>query len=554
MINLLNFNKKKMMIRMLSNRVGIYSKYYMCFLVLLLAFQLKAQEKYKANAIVHDVTIFTNGAELVNKVNVNLPKGSSKLYIQNVARDIDINTVQISGPDGITVLSISQALQEEVEIINPAHRKIKDSLEMTLLRREVLLNKQSAISGALKILNKDELLGAGKVDLNDLTKIVDYYQVKSFELNSSLASIKKSIAEEDKIIRKLQDNMRSFTGIGGQIVIQMNNANPIRSELRLSYITYSANWQAYYDLKAKSITSPLEILYKAKVSQNTGVDWKNVKLMLSTGNPTQSGTMPILSASYARYIDLSSMVVNQARLQNSISGRMVNKREDAKLDLAPAYSMEVASSPLTTIVEHQLNATFDIDVPYDIASNGEPHSVTLKEFSQPASFKYYAVPKLEKEAFLLAEIKDFERLNLVPGEANVIFENIFVGSSYLNTNVTTDTLSLSIGRDKSISIKRDRIMDAKSSQTSGSSRKQTYTYDLRVRNGKANAIDLILKDQFPISTDKSIEIELVDNGGAIVNKELGILSWPIHIKAGEMKTYRFTFTVKSPKDKSVTFY
>jgi len=130
---------------------------------------------------------------------------------------------------------------------------------------------------------------------------------------------------------------------------------------------------------------------------------------------------------------------------------------------------------------------------------------------------------------------------------------MYVGNSYINPSVTSDTLNLSMGRDKAITLKRERIMDVKSNQQSGSSKRQTYTYELRVRNGKSTAIDMLLKDQYPISTDKSIEIELTDNGGAMVNKETGILTWMINVKPGETKTYRFTFTVKSPKDKVVTF-
>lgn len=528
------------------------------FITLLFVLKVNAQEKIRANAIVKDVTVFTNGAELINKINVRLPNGSSRLFIQNVARDIDLNTVQISGPDGITVLSVSLAKQEDAEVLSPAHRKAKDSLELIIAKREMLVNKQSAAQGALKILNKDELLGTGaKVDLNDLTKLVDYYQSQAFDLNTTLASLKKSIEVEDKKIRTLQDEIRAYQGVGGQLVVQMSNSKPIQGDLYISYITYSANWNAYYDLRAKSITAPLEILYKAKVSQNTGVDWKNVKLVLSTGNPIQSGTAPLLSASFARYIDplSSNNYFSQGSMQNRYSRGAVVKEvvEEMKLAEVADFSAKKVSLPVTNMIENQLSATFDIENPYDIVSNGEPHSVTLKEFSHPASFKYYAVPKMDKDAFLLADILDFERLNLVPGEANIIFENMFVGTSFLNTNITTDTLSLSMGRDKSISIKRDRIMDAKSNQTSGSSRRQTYSYEIKVRNGKSVPIEMLLKDQYPISTDKSIEIELTQSDGAIINKELGILAWNLNLKPGEVKTVRFTFTVKSPKDKVVSF-
>lgn len=526
-------------------------------LITLFCVPIYAQDKVNVSAEVKDVTVYTNGAEVNNRVKVNLPKGSATLFVQNVAKDLDLRSVQISGPDGITVLSISVQQSGEMEILNPIHRRLKDSLDIAIARREILTNKQNAAQGALKILNNDQLLGGGgKVDLGDLTKLVDYYQVKAVELNANISSLKKEIAGEDKIIGRIQEKIRVYIGDGGQLVVQMSNAKAIQGELNISYMTYSANWQAYYDLRAKSIASPLEILYKARVTQFTGVDWENVKLTLSTGNPSQNGDAPLLNPSYAHYY----VTINGNPSTNRIVGAVQNRvqsvgtrGEMAEVTADESEFKKSVSNPFTTIVENQLSATFDIEIPYDIASNGEPHSVTLKEFSHPALFKYYAVPKMDKDAFLLAEIKDFEKLSLVPGEANIIFENMFVGTSYLNTNITTDTLNLSMGRDKSISIKRERIMDEKSAQVSGGSKRQTYTYELRVRNSKSTAINMLLKDQYPISTDKSIEIDLTDNGGAAVNKETGVLTWMISVQPGETKTYRFTFTVKHPKDRVVNF-
>lgn len=516
-----------------------------------------AQDKINASAEVREVTVYTNGAELTNKVKVNLPKGSTTLYIQNVASDMDIKSVQLSAPDGITVLSLRQEHAAEAQILNPSHRRLMDSLDISMAKLESLNNKQKAAQGALKILNNDQLLGGGgKVDLGELSKLVDYYQIKAVELNATIDKLTKDITNENKIIARLSEQIRQYTGNGGQLVVQLNNAKAIQGELNVSYLTYSANWQAYYDLRAKSIETPLDILYKARVTQYTGVDWKNVKLTLSTGNPAQNGDAPLLNPSYAQYYSPQIMI----RGASSINNQMQNKVQTFGTRNVMEEVAVVGSSgnsqlaiPNTSIVENQLSATFEIDVPYDIASNGQPHSVTLKEFAHPALFKYYAVPKLDKDAFLLAEIKDFEKLNLVPGEANILFENMFVGTSFINPNITTDTLNLSMGRDKSISVKRERIMDEKSSQTSGNSKRQTYTYELRVRNSKSTAINMLLKDQYPISTDKSIEIDLVDAGGASVNKETGVLTWMITVKPGETKTYRFTFTVKHPKDKIVNF-
>ncbi len=532
---------------------------YICFWMLsLVVWGIRAQTTViSTTAEVKEATVFTSGAEVSNMARVNLPKGNIKLVIQNVARDIDVKSVQLAGPDGLTVLSIMPESMADVDITHPVHRRLKDSLDAAQARRELLANRQVAAQGALKILNNDQLLsgGGGKVDLGDLSKLVDYYQVKAVELHVLITKLGKDITTEDKIITRLREQIRAYAGDGGQLAIQLVSAKPIQGELTFSYMTYSASWQAYYDLRAKSISSPLQILYKARVIQNSGVDWKNVKLLLSTGNPSQSGTAPLLSPSYAvvvhpQEIAITAHGVNQRNvLQNRIQsiGTRAPMLEEVVTD-APDKELE---TPQATMNENQLSATFDIEVPYDIVSNGQPHSVTLKEYDHPALFKYYAVPKLDKDAFLLAEIRDFEKFNLVPGEANIIFENMFVGQSYINPAITMDTLNLSMGRDKAISIKRERVLDAKSTQVSGSSKRQTYTYELRVRNNKSSTINMLLKDQYPISTDKSIEIELVNDGGAAVNKETGILTWTLSVRPGETQTYRFTFNVKHPKDKNV---
>src|SRR5690606_21336721 len=187
----------------------------------------------------------------------------------------------------------------------------------------------------------------------------------------------------------------------------------------------------------------------------------------------------------------------------------------------------------TAETEMELNAVFDIDLPYNILSNKKPQSVALKELTHPATYKYYAVPKLDPDAFLLAELSDYEKLNLLPGDANIIFENMYVGKSYLNPLSTKDTLNLSMGRDKKIVIKREKIAELSGTKFFSSSKKQTFTYEIVIRNGKKESIDLMLKDQYPIATDKDMEIELLQTDNAVVNKETGILTWTLKVAPGE---------------------
>jgi TonB-dependent SusC/RagA subfamily outer membrane receptor len=155
-----------------------------------------------------------------------------------------------------------------------------------------------------------------------------------------------------------------------------------------------------------------------------------------------------------------------------------------------------------TVSDKELNVIFDIDLPYDVPTNGKAQTAVLKEQEVPAKYKFYAVPKLDKDVFLLAEIADWEHLNLLPGEANIIFEGTYIGKSFIDPSSTQDTLNLTVGRDKRVVVKKEKLVDYSSVKFLGANKKQIFTYDITVKNNKKDAIDILVKDQYPVSQIK----------------------------------------------------
>jgi len=184
-----------------------------------------------------------------------------------------------------------------------------------------------------------------------------------------------------------------------------------------------------------------------------------------------------------------------------------------------------------------------------VATNGKEQTATLKEYATPALYKYYDVPKLDKDVYLLAELPEWEKLNLLPGDANIIFEGTYVGKSFIDPNSTSDTLNLTLGRDKRVVVKREKLADYSSVKFLGTNKFQKITYELTVKNNKKDSVRILLKDQFPLSTNKEIEVELMEAGGAEVNNDFGILNWKLQLAPGESKKIRFAYSVKYPKDK-----
>ncbi|HEY4876412.1 MAG TPA: DUF4139 domain-containing protein, partial [Puia sp.] len=203
------------------------------------------------------------------------------------------------------------------------------------------------------------------------------------------------------------------------------------------------------------------------------------------------------------------------------------------------------------VTDNQMSVTFDIDIPYDIPDNGKEQNVELKQFTIPAFYKYYSVPKLDNNSYLLAEIPQWQKLNLLPGEANIIFENTYVGKSVIDPNSISDTLNVTLGNDKRVVVKKEKINDFSSVKFLGSNKKQVFTFEITVKNNKNEKMQMLLKDQFPVSSNKDIEVELLDSSKAEVNEETGVLTWRLELAPGENKKVRVSYSIKYPKEKIV---
>lgn len=595
-----------------------------------------AQKPIFTSAKVKSATVYFNAAELQQTTTVNLPLGTSEIVIKNVADYLNENTIQIGAPSSVTVLSVqftqNYISEYEIDESNPAIKKVRDSI--TLVQKEIkkiqieTYSHQQTI-GLLD--NNQTVAGANSgLSVTELIKLVDYYKAKRTELDNAVVSLQEKEAKWNLKLKALNDKLvintqKEDKTSKGKLVLQVMNEIAGNVNLDINYITNAATWNPFYDLRADSVKDPINMMYKAQVSQTTGVDWKKVKLTLSSGNPNQNNQQPILNSWFLRYKeegndfnyyrgntykfrdgDSASNTIQS--LEGRVAGLAINdkKEADSRIVLrgnrpvtgnnqalvvidgaisdnetykqlppnaiksvnvikgaegAALYGSEGVNGVIvittkqmddyTSINENQLNVSFDIDIPYDILSNGKAHSVALKEIKLPATYKYYAAPRVDKEAFLLAEINDYSKYNLLPGEANIIFEGLYVGKTTINPNQTADTLNLSMGRDKKINIKREKVVDKSGTKFLSSYKEQTFTYDLTVRNNKKEEIFMLLKDQYPLSTDKEVTIELLEDGKAKVNTETGILTWELKLAPNETKKIRISYKVKYPKDKVI---
>ncbi|MDD5151999.1 MAG: DUF4139 domain-containing protein [Flavobacterium sp.] len=534
------------------------------FLVSVIAF---AQKPIFVAAKVKAATVYFNSAEISQTTSAMLPKGTSEIVIKNVSDYVNENTIQIGAPSTVTVLSVQftddYVSEYVIDETNPTIKKVRDSISWVKKEIQKVGIQKVSNTKTIELLDKNQQVSGVNSGLNmvDLMKMVDYYNLKRTEISNALISLdekeKKLNKQLSSLNAKLETNTKNEDEISdGKLIIQVMNEVAGNVDFDINYLTSDASWKPLYDLRANSIGEPMEMMYKAEVKQETGIDWKKVKLTLSSGNPNQNNQAPTVNPWFLRYKEEIVRIRGYSSmnaLQGKVAGMQIVGDANAVEAVEADNSLQevVVTGVGSRINENQLNVSFDIDIPYDILSNGKAHSVALKEIKIPATYKYYAAPKVEKEAFLMAEIVDYSKYNLLNGEANIIFEGMYVGKTRINTNQTSDTLSLSMGRDKKMAVKREKVADKSGTKFLSSKKEQTFTYDITVRNNKKEAAQLLLKDQYPLSPDKEIEIELLQSDSAKVNAETGILTWDLDLKPNETKKIRISYRVKYPKDKVI---
>lgn len=502
-----------------------------------------------------------------------------QVVIKNVASYLNEGTVQISAPENLTIMSVqftNDYISEfEPDETSPIIKKKRDSIKLIEKELVLVVNQKASEQKTLELLDKNNQVYGEQSGLSvaELMKMVDYYKAKRTETANAINAF---YTKEQKLNEKLND-LKSKLEINtskqdktssGKLVLQVMSETALSTVLNITYLTPNASWFPLYDLRADDTSSPVNMLYKGQIVQQTGVDWKKVKLTLSSGTPNQSSYAPELNT---WFLSLAANMNNKhsiqgkpnanfiQSLQGQIPGLNVTTGTGTPAELSDVVvegyrtttSIQSNISNYTTITENQMNVSFDIDLPYDILSNGKQHSVTLKEIKLPAAYMHYAIPKLEQEAFLLAEIANYSQYNLLQGEANIIFDGMYIGKTQINPSQTSDTLSLSMGRDKKIAIEREKIAEKSGIKFLSSGREQTFRYDIIIRNNKKEDVKLTVKDQYPISTDKEIETELLQSDNAKIDKETGLLTWELNLKPSETKKVRISYRVKHPKNKTI---
>lgn len=523
---------------------------------LLISFNLTAQTEKEIKAEIKHVTVFTDRAQIDHEATLSLISGKTILKLPGLSPYIDPQSIQVKGFGDFTILSVTQQ--------NNYLQNLEDSPEIKNIRSQIetLTIKTEDEKTAIKVLNeKITFLSANKAilvketafSIEQFKTLMELYTTNIDQAITGILKKERLIKDYEKQIAALNQQVAQKLGKqqlpSGEILVTLTAEKQVSGRLTFSYVVSNAGWYPSYDIRVDDIKNPVTIFYKANVFQNSGTPWKDVKLSFSNATPWVAGNMPVLYPWFLDYYTPAKIMIRGNRSLAVASDAPVMMEMAAK-----EAKMEDLAEAVPVGVEKQIgetSITFDVAIPYTVPSDGKIQTVEIQRITAPADYKYVTLPKLSQLAYLTANITDWAKLSLQSGEATLYFENSFVGKSYMNVNQLTDTLTVSLGTDNSILVKREKRKDFTSRKVIGSNKTETYSFLLTIRNNKSNSVKITLNDQIPVSSNSGITVEALELSAGKHNTQTGEIKWDLEIKPQESRQLVLTYSVKYPKDKTV---
>ena len=538
------------------------------FALLAICANLHAQKEFTAK--IEKATVYLQGAALTHTATASLKSGSYDVLINGLSPDIEVNSLKVTA-NGV-LISASEFSKDYITPKEESARikKLQDSLELYKRLLDEANDELDVHTHLLQMLTDGTLNNMqqkeGTVSVADINANMELYKSKAGALQHSINQDNQKVTKLKETVRRLQcqvdQDMTKDKQRTGVLRLSVSVPQTINTEFTITYFTNLASWAPCYDINIASMDKPVVMKAKAQVAQVTGLDWNNVKLTLSNATPNRTKEAPVFTSWYINFYTPRYNAKLEAPTMSRSNYISYNVEKNQGVASTDGYMTSVrgnaASAPLlmddyVEVDMQEVHVNYNIAVPYDIPGNGKEQLIDLKSYNIKAEYKYYAAPKLSDETYLVATLSDYEQYNLLPGYATVTFDNTFVGKTMLRPNATEKNISLTLTSDPRISVKREKRGDYCSTKHVGSTTTVTQSYIITVKNNQTKTAKLTLKDQYPISSNKDIEVKVEEvKPAATYNKtETGVLTWDMELQAGETRTFVVTYSVKYPKERRV---
>ena len=645
----------------------------------------QTQKEVVLSSSLDKVTVFFQGAQMEHSKTSSLKPGKQTLVFEKITDFLDPNSIQVKATGSLTILSVSARKNfEDKRISNAEIKELNTKLDKLYLQDRSLRDEFTILQTDKNLLKMNSNIRGNDqgVKISELKEAYSFIHARMVEISKRESEIELALIDLNKEINKFEQEIssqRSKPVINfSEILVEVDVQETTNASFTINYISPNASWKPYYDLRSNGVGMPVKLEAKAFVNQTTGIEWKDLDLVLSTNDPYQNSKEPeiqpwyinynnypnqkyvssrnlpvfdysgqkirgevidastgesmafakvefanypnsstvsdfdgkfeitvpkggsYLNASYAGYgsnqqyvnspyikffmntqgvdLDEVSMISTLEELQNvsygyatdaesadyfegGIMDENVSKEEEKivlsgkkRKSLNGKYgdvSISTKNSEVNTVavqvLQKDLRVEYAVQSKFSLLSDGMDQRVAISSHELPANYEYHVVPKIDPAVYLVAQVSGWEKLNLLSGESNIYFDGTFIGKSYVDVNSTKDTLSFSLGKDSKVQVLRTKISEKSKTKTIGSRQKFDIAWELKVKNNGASEIPLLIKDQFPVSTNDDIKVKQGDFSLGKLDEKTGIITWNTILPKGQAKSFFFDYSVDYQK-------
>ena len=543
------------------------------FIAIIFPFILNADNEKLVNSKVKNVTVFLNAAQVNRVGNFSIEQGITDLIFEGVSPYLNTKSIQVKGSGKYTIIDVQYRIKypepklpENIEIPAKIVRDIKlleDSISILNFDLEDVRTRTSNLKMEQNILLQNKLIQGNTDTIPELKSAMEYLRKQLLDINSELSKLKRQEFLLSKVYYEKQNRLTELKSYNSkvnpvktelpkyQIVVTVSADFATEGNMNVEYLVNNAGWTPEYDIRAEGIDKPITLVYKANVFQNSGENWENVKLRLSTVSPNENKTKPNLTVQYLNFIQYQ--VAECASSKQPMLFNSKEKSVDYLKDERAMTDMPLAgySYQYTQQQQTMTNIEYDIKLDYSIPSDGQYHKVAIQNQELKTEYFHYLVPRLDKQAFLIAKITDWGKYDLLSANANIYFEGTYVGETQINTSIMKDTMELSLGKDRSIIAERIKNIENVRNVLIGVNQIKTIEYNIKIKNNKTSVCNLIIEDQMPVSQSKEIIVTPLETSKSEFNKTTGMMIWRTKINVGETKNFKFSFEIESDKNKTL---
>lgn len=548
-------------------------KYLFLLACCLNIFSAKAIESEKTvKSKPEKIIVYTQGAQVHRNALVNLVAGQNTLIFSGLENCINASAIQASGNGNFIIADIQHEVHypefDKAKLNGDVRYKkllknVNDSLkELNYLIEDITLKYDALTTEKNVLLNYSLYKGQSKRDsIASLKEGLSYLREKLYNINAEQLKLKR---EKEKLeARKVvlnerivnvsnelanENNTGEVEKVDYRILVHVIADQATQANINLNYYITNAGWTPSYDLRANTSDQNVKLTYKAQIHQQSGIDWGSVKLILSTANPNRSYELPELSPWYLGYTNYNYKT--KKLNYGSVPASNSYMEQAAKSSSDISFDKEVAAQnayDYTTVNENVIETEYEIRLNYNIPSDGKEHFAAIMVKDLKTIYRYKAIPKLNNNVYLTAVLPDWEDAITMGGEASIYYDGSYIGETNLTPGGTEDTMQLSLGIDKNIAIKRQKIKDKCSQKVLDNDIIHQYTFEISMKNSRASKIEIEVEDQLPLTQDKSVSIERKELSGAKYDDITGILKWRTNIQAKDSKKLTLTYQIKAPK-------